>query len=69
MDLTPPRVGGSAASLLFGVQSALSTLAPAIGGMMADAWGLRSVFLMLGGTILIANLLTFMLPREDAGRR
>jgi len=69
MDLTPPRVGGSATSLLFGIQSSLSTLAPAIGGLMADAWGLRSVFLMLGGTILIANLLTFLLPREDAARR
>jgi MFS family permease len=69
MDLTPPRVSGSATSLLFGIQSGLSALAPAIGGMMADAWGLRSVFLMLGGTILIANLLTFLLPREDAGRR
>ena len=69
MDLTPPRVSGSATSLLFGIQSGLSALAPAIGGMMADAWGLRSVFLMLGGTILVANLLTFLLPREDAVRR
>jgi len=69
MDLTPPRVGASATSLLFGIQSTLSTLAPAIGGMMADAWGLRSVFLMLGGTILAANLLTFILPKEDAARR
>lgn len=69
MDLTPPRVGGSATSLLFGIQSGLSALAPAIGGMMADAWGLRSVFLMLGATILIANLLTFLLPREDPTRR
>lgn len=68
MDLTPPRVGGSATSLLFGIQSALSTLAPAVGGLIADAWGLRAVFLMLGGTILVANLLTFLLPREDPQR-
>jgi MFS family permease len=63
MDLTPPRLAGSATSLLFGVQSALSALAPAVGGIVADHWGLTPVFALLAGTILIANLLVFTLPR------
>ncbi|MBL6928898.1 MAG: MFS transporter [Rhodospirillales bacterium] len=68
MDLTPPGVGGSAMSLLFGTQSAMSALAPVIGGVIADKWGLHPVFFMLAGTILIANLLVFALPRRDARR-
>ncbi len=69
MDLTPPGVGGSAMSLLFGTQSAFSATAPIIGGLIADKWGLHPVFFMLAGTILIANLLVFALPRRDAARR
>ncbi len=68
MDLTPPGVGGSAMSLLFGTQSAFSATAPIIGGLIADKWGLHPVFFMLAGTILIANLLVFALPRRDARR-
>ncbi|MBT3360158.1 MAG: MFS transporter [Rhodospirillales bacterium] len=68
MDLTPPGVGASAMSLLFGTQSAFSATAPIIGGIIADNWGLHPVFFMLAGTILIANLLVFALPRRDARR-
>lgn len=65
MDLTPPQMGGSATSLLFGTQAGLSTLTPAIGGLIADTWDLASVFYFLAGTMLIANVLVFMLPQRD----
>lgn len=65
MDLTPPRLGGSATSLLFGTQAGLSTLTPAVGGLIADTWGLASVFYFLAGTMLVANVLVFLLPRRD----
>ena len=68
MDLTPPGVGGSAMSLLFGTQSAFSAMAPVIGGLIADKWGLHPVFIMFAGTILVANLLVFLLPRREARR-
>jgi len=68
MDLTPPQVAASATSLLFGFQSGLSTLAPLVGGLIADAWGLQAVFLMLAGSILVANLLIFLLPKQDVRR-
>lgn len=65
MDLTPPQLGGSATSLLFGTQAGLSTLTPAIGGIIADTWGLVSVFYFLAGTMLIANILVFLLPQRE----
>ena len=69
MDLTPPRLGGSATSLLFGTQAGLSILTPAIGGLVADAWGLTSVFYFLAGTMLIANVLVFLLPPSEPRQR
>jgi len=62
MDLTPPQMGGSATSLMFGTQAALSTVAPVLGGLVADRWGLPSVFYFLAAVMLIANLTAVMLP-------
>ncbi len=67
MDLTPPQMGGSATSLMFGTQAALSTVAPVLGGLVADRWGLPSVFYLLAGIMLAANLAAVLLP--GAARR
>ncbi len=67
MDLTPPELGGSATSLMFGSQSIFSVMAPAIGGMIADQWGLSAVFYFLAATMLIANLLVYLLPHQAPG--
>ncbi len=65
MDLTPPHLGGSATSLLFGTQAGLSAMVPIIGGVIADAWGLTVVFYFLAGTMLVANVLVYLLPHHD----
>ncbi len=62
MDLTPDEMSGSAISLLFGTQSGLSTVVPFAGGVIADIWGLESVFYMLAGTMVVANLIVYFLP-------
>ena len=62
MDLTPPNLGGSATSLMFGSQAILATTAPIVGGMIADTWGLVSVFYFLAGGLLTANLALVLLP-------
>jgi MFS family permease len=62
MDLTPPNLGGSATSLMFGSQAMLATAAPIIGGMIADKWGLVSVFYFLAAGLLAANLALVLLP-------
>lgn len=64
-DLTPRNVGATATSLLFGTQSVLSAIGIAIGGVVAETWDLHAVFIMLAGTIMIANALVFLLPRRD----
>jgi len=64
LDLAPESMSGSMVSLLFGTQSALSALVPIIGGFIADQWGLAAVFYVLAGTLLIANVLCYFLPRE-----
>jgi len=62
MDLTPATLGGSATSLMFGAQTGLSILAPVVGGIVADAYGLVVTFYVLAGTMLITNLLAWRLP-------
>lgn len=67
MDLTPPSLGGSATSLMFGAQTGLSILAPALGGLIADAYGLVVTFYVLAGTMLVTNLLAWRLPNTRPG--
>ena len=67
MDLTPPQMGGSATSLMFGAQAALSTIAPVLGGLVADRWGLPAVFYFLAAIMLAANLAAVMLPNARPG--
>ena len=65
MDLTPPRLCGSATSVMFGTQSGLSVLVAPVGGLIADTWGLAAVFYGLAGTMLVANVLVALLPHHD----
>ena len=69
MDLAPPQMAGSATSLMFGAQSLLSAIGPLAGGIIADIWGLTFVFYALAGTMLVANVLVYFLPRQDPKTR
>lgn len=69
MDLAPPDMAGSATSLLFGTQSVFSMLMPVAGGAIADRYGLAAVFYFLAATVLIANALVYLLPRNGTGGR
>ena len=62
MDLAPPDVAGSATSVLFGTQALLTAIVPPLGGLVADHYGLINVFYLLALTMLIANVLVWMLP-------
>lgn len=61
MDITPPELGGTATSVLFGTQAGLSVLVPVVGGLIADAWGLVAVFYFLAATMLVANVMVYAL--------
>ncbi len=66
MDLTPPELGGTATSVLFGTQAGLSMLVPVVGGVIADAWGLGAVFYFLAATMLVANLMVYALSHAGS---
>ncbi len=65
LDSTPKNMGGSSIGVLFGAQAVGASLGPLIGGMVADRYGLLATFYFLAGTIVIANLLVFWIPKVD----
>ncbi len=62
MDLADDAMAGTAVSVLFGAQTAFTLAVPTIGGLIADQWGLHTVFYMLAGTSLIATVIAYTLP-------
>ena len=68
MDLADDRVAGTAVSVLFGIQSAFTLLVPTIGGLIADTWGLQTVFYLFAVTSAIATLITYTLPTIQSHR-
>lgn len=63
LEATPKHMGGSAIGLLFGAQSLGASVAPLLGGLIADQWGLSATFYFLAGTIVCANLFILAMPR------
>lgn len=68
MELAPQEYTGGTVGLLFTAQSGLSSLAPIVGGWVADNWGLMYTFYVMAATILLANLLVFLVPETRKGR-
>lgn len=68
LEATPKNMGGTAIGLMFGMQSGAQALAPVLGGFIADQYGLMAVFYLLAVTIVLANVMVFMVPAH-AGRQ
>lgn len=64
LETTPTNMGGTSIGILFGAQSLGSSVAPLLGGMIADRWGLTATFGFLALTIVIANLFILAMPME-----
>ncbi len=64
MDETESSVAGTSVSVLFGMQSIGSAIAPLAAGLIADAYGILSTFYFVAGTIIVANLLVFFIPQR-----
>ena len=65
LETTPRNMGGTSIGILFGAQAAGSSIAPLLGGMIADRYGLTATFWFLALTIVIANLFIVAMPKED----
>lgn len=66
LETTPRNMGGSSIGVLFGAQSLGSSIAPLVGGLIADRYGLGATFYFLAATIVCANLLVLFMPQDDA---
>lgn len=67
LECTPKKMGGTSIGVLFGVQAVGSSIGPAIGGALADSYGLISVFYFLAFTIVLANMFVFFMPSRNLG--
>ena len=65
LETTPKNMGGTSIGILFGAQALGSSVAPLLGGMIADRYGLTSTFGFLAFTIVIANLFILAMPRQE----
>jgi FSR family fosmidomycin resistance protein-like MFS transporter len=65
LESTPKNMGGSSIGILFGAQALGSSIAPLIGGVIADRFGLGATFYFLAGTIVCANLLIMLMPKGE----
>ena len=64
MDITPKQMAGTSVGLLFGMQSFGSSISPLVGGLIADRYGLNATFYFIACTIMIANLMVFLIPER-----
>jgi MFS family permease len=64
LEATPKNMGGTSIGLMFGMQSGGQALAPILGGIVADQYGLMASFYLLAATILIANVLVAFVPSD-----
>jgi MFS family permease len=68
LETTPKNMGGTSIGILFGAQSLGASISPLIGGMIADRYGLLATFWFLAGTIVLANLFIFAMPKGEESK-
>jgi len=66
LETTPKNMGGTSIGILFGAQSLGSSVAPLVAGMIADRYGLLSVFWFLAATIIVANVFIVWMPHRES---
>ena len=64
LEAAPQNRGGTSIGVLFGAQSLGSAIAPVLAGMLSDRYGLGAMFWFVTATIVVANLLILLLPKE-----
>lgn len=64
LEATPKNMGGTAIGLMFGMQSGAQAIAPVLGGIVADQYGLLSAFYLLAVTIILANIMVIWIPAQ-----
>ena len=68
VETTPGHLAGSGVGLQFGITAVGASIAPALFGVIADAYDIHTGFLFLAGTIVASNFLIFFMPDGAAAR-
>ena len=68
LESTPKNMGGTSIGILFGAQSLGASVAPVVGGLIADRYGLITTFWFLAGTIVVANLFILARPKDEPAK-
>jgi len=68
LESTPKNMGGTSIGILFGAQALGASVAPLVGGLIADRYGLIATFWFLAGTIVVANLFILAMPKDAAAK-
>ena len=66
LETTPKNMGGSSIGILFGAQALGAAIGPLLAGMVADRYGIGTVFYFLAATIVLANLFVVFTPKSAA---
>lgn len=66
LETTPKNMGGSSIGILFGAQALGAAVGPLLAGMVADRYGLGTVFYFLAVTIVLANVFVVFTPKSAA---
>jgi MFS family permease len=62
IGVVPREYEGTAVGMLFTTQALLPTAMPLVGGYLGDHYGLLSIFYVIAGTVLVANLALLFVP-------
>jgi FSR family fosmidomycin resistance protein-like MFS transporter len=68
VECTPKHLAGTGVGVQFGITAAGASVAPALFGVIADAWDIYAAFYFLAGVIIFANFLVVFVPNGDAHR-
>ena len=68
VECTPKHLVGTGVGVQFGITAAGASVAPALFGVIADAWDIYAAFYFLAGVIIFANFLVIFVPNGDTGR-
>ena len=66
VEATPRHLAGTGVGIQFGITAVGASIAPALAGMIADASNIYTAFYFLAGTIIFANLLVLLVPKNLA---
>lgn len=69
VENTPKRLAGTGVGLQFTILAIGGSIAPALFGMIADAWNIYAAFYFLAGTIIAANLLVLFVPHNTGNTK